>query len=357
MRRKVFVVWGAILLAWCWGGVQAFGAVSPALSRVIEGAKKEGRVSVILSTPLYGKGIDRLRRSIAEKYGVNLQIDYTPTASYPVSLAKAIMEKKTGTAPSNDLMILSDATLAKAVAIGITEKVDWKPLLAEGTPSEVIQFDGNALSVYTSHYGIIYNPTVISPQEAPRSLKDLANPKWRGKIAIHSYPSVYLNIGYVLGIDKTLSTMREMMKNEPVVDLYPRGLTRYMAGEYPILFTISSYLVQTKKKGVPSQWVSPEISMSTVHSVLVTKGALHPNAAKLVTAFLAGPDGNKVMLEEAEMGSAFYRGNFEHDIDQEDRKLGLKVYYVKDVPGLLDFAVSEKGGQAEQEVGRILKGR
>ena len=88
--RKVLVLWGAILLAWCWGGVQAFGAVSPALSRVIEGAKKEGRVSVILPTPLYGKGIDRLRRSIAEKYGVNLQIDYTPVTSYPEQLAKAI---------------------------------------------------------------------------------------------------------------------------------------------------------------------------------------------------------------------------------------------------------------------------
>ena len=355
--RKIFVVWGVILLAWSLGAVQAFGAVSPALSRVIEGAKKEGQVSVILPTPLYGKGIERLRRSIAEKYGVNLQIDYTPVTSYPEQLAKAITEFKTGSAPSNDLMALSDATLAKAVAAGITEKVDWKPLLAEGTPPEVIQFDGNGLSEYTSHYGIIYNPTVISPQEAPKSLKDLTNPKWRGKIHIHPYTSVYLNYAYVLGIDRTSSTLREIMKNAPVMDIYARGLTRYLAGEYPILFAISSYFVHAKKKGVPAAWVSPDVSLSTVHAVYVAKGARHPNAAKLIAAFLASPDGNKYMIEEAEMGSGFYRGNFEHDIDQEDRKLGLKVYYVQEVPGLMDFMLSEKGGQLDQEIGRILKGR
>src|SRR3990172_5513805 len=248
--RKVLVFWGAILLAWCWGGAQAFGAVSPALSRVIEGAKKEGRVAMILHSTLYGKGIERLRRSVAEKYGVDLQIDYTPSGSYPVTLAKAITEYKTGGAPSNDLLVLADASLAKATAAGITEKVDWKPLLAEGTPPQVIQFDGNALSTHTNHFGLVFNPSVISPQEAPKSLKDLANPKWRGKIVMYSYTSNYLGYAYVLGIDKTLSTMREIMKNDPVVDTYASGLTRYMAGEYPILLTASSFYWEAKKKGV-----------------------------------------------------------------------------------------------------------
>jgi len=211
--RKVFFVCGAILLAWCWGGAQAFGAVSPALSRVIEGAKKEGRVAMILHSTLYGKGIERLRRSVAEKYGVDLQIDYTPSGSYPVTLAKAITEYKTGGAPSNDLLVLADASLAKATAAGITEKVDWKPLLAEGTPPQVIQFDGNALSTHTNHFGLVFNPSVISPQEAPKSLKDLANPKWRGKIVMYSYTSNYLGYSFILGMEKTLSTLRGIMKN------------------------------------------------------------------------------------------------------------------------------------------------
>ena len=355
--RKFFVLCGAILLVWCWGVQQTFAAVSPVLSRVIEGAKREGRVSVTLHPSLAGRGVERLRRSVAEKYGVDLQIDYTPVTSYPEHLAKAITEHKMGAAPSNDLMILSDGTLVKAVAAGITEKIDWKPLLAEGTPAQVIQFDGNAVSEHTNHYGIVYNPTVISPREAPSSLKDLANPKWRGKVVIHPYTTIWLNFAYVLGIDKTLSTMREIMKNDPVVDTYASGLTRYMAGEYPILLTASSFYWEAKKKGVPGQWISPETSLSTVHAVYVSKGARHPNAAKLLAVLLASPEGNKLMLEEAGAGSVFYPGNFEHDIDQADRKLGLKVYTIQQVPGLLDFMVSEKGAQTEREIGQILKGR
>ncbi|MBI3015041.1 MAG: extracellular solute-binding protein [Candidatus Tectomicrobia bacterium] len=312
---------------------------------------------MMLHASLYGKGIERLRRGVAEKYGVDLQIDYTPVRSYPEHLVKAITEHKTGAAPTFDLMILSDATLARAVAAGITEKVDWKPLLAEGTPPQVIQFDGNALSEHTNHYGFVYNPNVISAQEAPKSLKDLANPKWRGKIAIHPYTTIYLNFAYVLGIDKTLSTLREIMKNDPVVDTYATGLTRYMAGEYPILLTASSFYWEAKKKGVPAQWVSPDISLSTVHAVYVAKGARRPNAAKLLAVFLASPEGDKYMIEEAGAGSVFYPGNFEHDIDQADRKLGLKVYAVQQVPGLLDFMLSEKGAQTEREIGQILKGQ
>jgi len=357
MMRRVFVVWGLILLAWCWGGVQAYGAVSPALSRVIEGAKKEGQVAVTLHPSLAGKGIERLRRSIAEKYGVDLQIDYTPSASYPVSLSKAITEVKTGAPPSNDLIVFADATLAKAVAAGITEKMDWKPLLAAGTPPQVIQFDGNAVSEHTNHFGLVYNPSAIPPQEAPKSFKDLANPKWRGKMAMYSYTSTYLAYSFILGVDKNLSTMREIMKNEPVVDIYARGLTRYMAGEYPILLTSSNFYWEAKKKGVPTQWVSPDISLNTVHAVCILKGARHPNAAKLIAVFLASPDGNKYMIEEAGSGSLYYPGNIEHDLDQEDRRLGLKAYSIQQVPGLLDFMFSEKGVQTDQEIGRILKGR
>ena len=355
--RKFLVLWGAILLAWSWGGVQAFGAVSPALSRVIEGAKKEGRVSVTLHASLYGKGIERLRRGVAERYGVDLQIDFTPARSYPETLGKAITEQKTGAAPSFDLIVLADATLAKAIAAGITEKVDWKPLLAEGTPPQVIQFEGNALSEHTNHFGLVFNPSVISPQEAPKSLKDLANPKWRGKIVMYPYTSTYLGYSFILSIDKTLSTLREIMKNAPVVDVYATGLTRYMSGEYPILLTASSFFWEAKRKGVPAQWVSPDISLNTIHASFVTKSARHPNAAKLVAVYLASPDGHKLMYEEAGAGSVFYPGNFEHDIDKEDRQLGLKVYHMQQVPGLLDYMLSEKGAPTEREIGQILKGQ
>lgn len=355
--RKFLLLSVLTLLALAWGGAQSFGASSAALSRIIEGAKQEGQVAVTLDSKLAGKGIERLKKSIAERYGVNLQIDYAPVGSYPERLAKAITELKAGAAPSFDLMVFSDGIMSRAVSAGVGEKMDWKPLLDEGTPPEVIQFDGYALSTHTGHIGLIYNPAVIPPQDAPKSLKDLANPKWKGKLLVYSYTSSLLDYAFVLGVDKTLATLREIMKNNPVVDIYARNFTRFMAGEYPIVLISSEFLPDTQRKGVPARWVSPDISYIRIHSVMVTKGARNPNAAKLVAVYLSGPEGRKFMFEEAGAGSAFYPGNFENDIDQEDRKLGLQVFNLLKSPGALDFATSEKGKQVDREIGKILQGR
>ena len=109
--------------------------------------------------------------------------------------------------------------------------------------------------------------------------------------------------------------------------------------------------------GVPAQWNSLDVSFSTIHAAVVLKGARHPNAAKLVALYLASPEGHKLMLAEAGEGSVFYPGNFEQEIVQEDRRRGLKVYNLLEWPGSLDFVLSPKGAQVEQEMGRILRGR
>ncbi len=355
MTTKFLVLW--IAAAALCSTAASFAAQSGSLVTIVEGAKKERTVSIRLHPGLAGKGIERLKQSVNQRYGINLQIAYAPSSSYPQALAKAIFEKKAGAPPPYDLLPFADAELAQAVAAAIAEKVDWKPLLAPGTPPQVIQFDGYAISTHTNHIGLVYNPAVVSSQHVPATLKDLANPKWRGKLIVFPYTPIYLSYAIVLGVDSTLATLREIMKNEPTVEIYARGVTRYMAGEYPLLLTSSGFYTQIQRKGVPAQWTSLDISRWTTHSVIVLKGARHPNAAKLVAIYLASPEGHKLMLEEAGEGSVFYPGNFEQEIVQQDRRRGLKVYNLLDWPGSLDFVLSPRGAQVEQEMGRILRGR
>lgn len=352
MKRQLLTVFAATVIA-----SVCHGADSGLLAPIIEGAKKEGTVSVTLHGGLAGKGIERLKQGIAARYGVNLQIAYVPVISYPQNLAKAIFEHQAGTPPSFDLLTFADAILAKAISAGLAEKIDWKPLLAPGTPPQIIQFDGYAISCHTDHIGLVYNPAVISAQEAPKTLKDLANPKWRGKIILFPYTSLYLGYAIVLGVEQTLSQLREIKKNNPTVEVFSRSLTRYMAGEYPLLLTASGFFADIKKQKIPAEWNSLDVSLWTTHSVMVSKGARHPNAAKLVALYLTSPEGRKLMLEQADVGSIFYPGNLEQDIDQTDRRRGLKVYNPSEWPGSLDFILSPKGAQVEQQIGRILRGR
>ncbi len=58
-----------------------------ALDKVIEGAKKEGTVTVILS-PEYGEeSMRRLEKEIKERFGVALKINYTPSGVMAKALA------------------------------------------------------------------------------------------------------------------------------------------------------------------------------------------------------------------------------------------------------------------------------
>ena len=344
-------------MVWSSCGAPPVEVPSGPLAPFIEGAKKEGRVSVSLQSGLAGKGIERLRRGVAERYGVDLQIAYVPTTNYPQNLAKAIAEHKAGVPPSFDLLVFADATLAWAVSAGIVEKVDWDPLLAPGTPPEGIQLDGHAISTHTNHIGLVYNPTVISAEEVPQTLRDLADPKWRGKIILFPYASLYLGYAIVMGVDETLARLRAIVKNEPTVEIYTQGLTRYMADEYPLLLISSGFLLEIQRKGVPAEWSSLDFSFWTTHSVVVAKGARHPNAAKLVALYMASPEGHRLMLEELGSGSVFYPGNIEQEINEEDHRRGLKVYNPVEWPGSLEFLLSEEGAQVEREISQILRGR
>ncbi|MBI4322406.1 MAG: ABC transporter substrate-binding protein [Chloroflexi bacterium] len=322
------------------------------LAQLIEAAKKEGRVSVQLQS---GVEAQPIRDGIRKKYGVDLQIESQPSASYPAAAAQMIAEGKAGVTPSFDALPLSDVSSLELTAAGFVEKVDWAPLLAEGTPKEVIQLGGLGISMFTGHVGMIYNPTAIPSAEAPKTFGDLANPKWRGKIAAYNYANLYVHYAFVRGIEKTLPELRAFMKNEPPLEIYARGGTRYLAGEYPILLTSSVYLLEARNKRVPVEWVSLDVSWIATHMFHVMKGAKNPNAAKLIAVFLASPEGHKI-YNDSGRGSLFYPGNAEFEIHDRDMKAGLPLFSPLTWPGAVEFVLSEKGKQLQDQVGRILQG-
>ncbi|MBI4321898.1 MAG: extracellular solute-binding protein [Chloroflexi bacterium] len=326
-----------------------------ALAGVIEGAKKEGKVSILVVSGLVGDPVKQIQEGIKKKYGVDLQIEATPNNSYPVDLAKAIAEQKAGTAPSADIVPLSDTSTMESGRSGVAEKIDWAPLIPEGTPKEVIHRDGYAIRVFTTHAGMMFNPKAIPPAEAPKSFADLANTKWQGKIAMFSYASMYNTYAYLRGVDKTLADLRGIMKNNPVVEVYARGETRYRAGEYPILLTQSPTYIAARNEGIPVEWVSLDVSYLQSHHLIVRKGAKNLNAAKLVAAFLAGPEGHDI-YKKTGRGSMLYSGNAEFDIYQLDRKAGLRLFNAEQSLDVVEALISEKGRGVEKEISEILKG-
>lgn len=324
---------------------------------IIEGAKKEGQVAATLHSSLKPQGATRIQQAIKGTYGVDLRINHSPPGSYPKRLATALSEHKAGLPPSHDLMAFSAATAYEGRRGEIFENVNWRPLLAKGTPGDVVLPDLAMVVFYTGHVGMLYNPQVVKPEEAPRSLEELAQPKFKGKFTLVPYASHYVALALVMGEEKLLATLRRVVENKPPIQTYAEGLTRFTSGEYPMAHVTSSFYYRARNMGLPAAYTPIGMSFANLHSLGVRKGARHPNAAKLLALFLAGPSGQKILAEEIEGANLFYPDNYEHEIAAAEKKMGIPIFRWESWPGGLDFVVSKKGAELEKKIGGILVGR
>ncbi|MBI3015677.1 MAG: extracellular solute-binding protein [Candidatus Tectomicrobia bacterium] len=359
MRREQWSVVAGGLVTSLWVLVLTTGswAASEALTRVLEGAKKEGVVDAVLPASLTPEGANKVEKGIAARYGVNLKINYAPTSNYPQLTAQAISEFRARVTPSYDIHVSSDSTIYGAVREGILEKVDWASLLPEGTPAEVVQFSGQSVAIYTGHVGLLYNPRVVSPQDVPNSLSDLGKPKWKGKFVIFPYTDLYTAYSLVYDKARILSDLKALMNNGAVVDTYPSAFRRFTVGEYPLILITSAFYEQAVKKGIPVRFKSLDFAYATIHQLGVRKGARHPNAAKLLIAYMSGPEAHRIWENEIGNGNSFYSDSYDHKLAQEAQKAGLKTFSWSHWPGAFEFQGTKAADDLRKEVSRILQGQ
>src|SRR3990172_7076363 len=187
-------------------------AAADSLARIIEEAKREGVVDVALQSSLTPRGVAAVQEGIRKKYGVDLKINYSPTRSYPEIAAKALTEHKARAVPSYDLITGGEHQIFVLTEDGAVEHVAWGSLLPPGTPPEVVLYGGGGLVVNTAFLGLLYNPKVIRPEEAPATLKDLTNPKWRGKVLIPPFTSTWMTQALPMGRQASLSLVDGILK-------------------------------------------------------------------------------------------------------------------------------------------------
>lgn len=88
---------------------------------------------------------------------------------------------------------------------GAFERVDWKPLITKDTNPEVVMdhpaFHG-AITYYTSYQGLMYNTQKVMADKVPKTLRELADLKWKGKIGITRGSDAWSRWAFVLGKDR-----------------------------------------------------------------------------------------------------------------------------------------------------------
>jgi iron(III) transport system substrate-binding protein len=144
-----------------------------------------------------------------------------------------------------------------------------------------------------------FNTKVIPPAGAPRTLRDLLDPKWKGKMAITNTTTGVRWVGNALETmgREYLDKMAE--QDVSVQDMAPAALINLVAsGEVPLSPTIfDANVTLAKRKGAPVEWRPLEPVVTTVGSAALLAKAANPHTALLFIDYLLSKEGQQLIMK------------------------------------------------------------
>jgi iron(III) transport system substrate-binding protein len=299
-------------------------AVSAQDARV-EAAKKEGKV--VWYTSLALPSAEKVAKLFEAAYP-GIKVDVNRTGSERI-LSRVMQELQAGI-KNVDVIHTSDA--------GHFVLLKNKSLLTKYTPAGVDRFPAGFKDKDGYYYGlratvnvIAYNTKAVTAAEAPKTWKDLLDPKWKGKMvtAHPGYSGVIATHVLALVNQYGWDFFKQLAQNklmlvQSAVD--PAGVVA--SGERPVAVDGGEYtFYQTRKKGNPVELVYPKEGVPLVVSpTAIAAGAPHPNAAKLFTDFSFTREVQQVMADS----EGLYTGHPEVKYPTDKPKLSdLKLLSVE----------------------------
>jgi iron(III) transport system substrate-binding protein len=145
---------------------------------------------------------------------------------------------------------------------------------------------------------------VIPQADAPKTMLDLLNPKWRGRMSIVSTSTGTRWIGNTvesLGREYLDKIAEQDVKVQNMSGAALAGLV--VSGEVPLSPTIfDANITQAKRKGAPVDWRPLEPVVTTVAYSGLTLKAPHPHAALLFLDWLHSKEG-QLMIQKGGLWS------------------------------------------------------
>ncbi len=276
------------------------GAADPAL---IAAAKKEGTVTWY-TTQIINQLVAPLAGAFEKKYGVK--------ATYVRADASEVALRVINEARAGKLQVdVFDGTLTSAALKKEGLALKYIPESANRLPKQFVDAEGYwaATNLYVLTPG--FNTTLVPKGTEPKTLADLLDPKWKGKLVWSSSAgSASGRSGFVglilgeMGQDKGMAYLRDLAKqNVAGLPVAARQvLDQVIAGEYPIALSIfNNHATISAAQGAPSAWIPMNPAMGTLSVASVAKGAPHENAGKLLLDFLVSEEGQKIFRDAAYM--------------------------------------------------------
>ena len=262
-------------------------------TRLVNGAKKEGTVIWYAA----------MNRVYAQDLINVFEADYpflkvkTLIASGASLLNRVLTEYRTRS-------YLYDVFNTRSTTIGTLKRAGavtryrspYRLFLRDGFYDKEGYFNG----IFATPLVFIFNTKLVSAKDAPRSLDDLLNPKWTGKLAMdaESYDWLAALMDYY-GEDKGAELAKKIGDQKLNVRRGPTLLTQLVAaGEFSI--EIDGYhqeAIAQKKRGAPTDYNFPEpfVPAKSLVPIYMASHPPHPHAAALLADFLMSKKGQAIM--------------------------------------------------------------
>ena len=146
--------------------------------------------------------------------------------------------------------------------------------------------------------GVMYNTSQVQPQDVPKTLADLLEPKYKGRLARTAIGGRFVAaVRKFYGNEQGLAYLQNLAEQDIRIYASNSALAGAIAtGERPIAFDqhLNNYGV-VKEKGAPVQFVVVNPTFLHLNGVAIAKGAPHPYAAALLYDWLVSKSGQEVI--------------------------------------------------------------
>jgi iron(III) transport system substrate-binding protein len=277
---------------------------------LIEGAKKEGELTVYFSNP----GMVPVAEAFGKKYGIKVKTWRSESSS----ILQRVTSEAAGGRNEVDA-ILNNAPEMEALHREKLLQIVKSPYLKDLMP-EAIQkhkeWTGTTIEMFVQ----AYNTKKIKKEDLPKSYQDLLDPKWKGMLGIET--SDYDWFAYVLqeiGQEKGIKLFNDIVAANGISLRKGHSLLGQMvsSGDVPLAMNLYSWGPdELKKKGAPIERfnISQPIAMFT--GLGVVKKAPHPHTAVLFYDYMLS-DGQGLQSEQFKIAS-------NNKYDAEAKKIPMK---------------------------------
>jgi len=269
------------------------------LQAKIEGAKRESGTLLI-----YGSVDFRDIKSLIDAFQARYPfIRVTYEHMRPPEVYTRVTGEVTAGRPTADLVIVTLTT-----GLRMAKEGRFLPYIspeAAAYPETFKDKDGLWTAFVLLPIVFVYNTKLVKPEELPKTLEELVDPKWKGKIVMHDITlgttgtQWLVSLRDYIGESKWNDFIRGLLDLKPSLDISVSAVAEYVAaGEYPIgMITNLHDAVRLKIEGAPIDYFLPEgvPILTTVSLIAIIKTTQNVNSAKLFVDFALSQEGQTII--------------------------------------------------------------